>query len=69
MILQDIGQTFENFSEDCLFLNIWNKPTSTKKPVLVFIPGGSFTSGSGAGPEYNGEFFADQEDVVVVTIK
>lgn len=70
-ILDDIVQVYEEFNEDCLFLNIWTKPQTGEKnkAVLLFIHGGSFTGGSAAGPDYNGEFFADQEDVVIVSIK
>ncbi|GAB1319653.1 hypothetical protein MFIFM68171_09863 [Madurella fahalii] len=57
-------------SEDCLTLNIWTKPQSgeRKKAVMVYIHGGTFVSGSSAIRAYNGQFFADQEDVVLVTI-
>jgi para-nitrobenzyl esterase len=57
-----------NSSEDCLFLNIW-KPADTKPwkklPVMVWIHGGAFVFGSGAG--FNGTQFARQ-DVILVTI-
>ncbi|KAL2132975.1 hypothetical protein VTI74DRAFT_3045 [Chaetomium olivicolor] len=57
-------------SEDCLTLNIWTKPQTgeKKKAVMVYVHGGTFVSGSSAVPAYNGQFFADQEDVVMVTI-
>lgn len=59
----------EPISEDCLYLNVWtsNKNTSTKKPVLVWIYGGGFTSGGSACPIYDGEAFA-REDVVFVSL-
>jgi len=54
--------------EDCLYLNV-HRPASAragdKLPVMVWIHGGSFTSGSGAG--YNGTEFAEK-GVVVVTV-
>lgn len=58
-----------NMSEDCLNLNIWTKdgPVNAKRPVIVFIHGGGFSSGSGAVPIYDGENMA-QKDVVFVTI-
>lgn len=39
-------------SEDCLYLNVWSsaKSTDAKKPVIVYIHGGGFTSGSGSVP-------------------
>ncbi|RYP46574.1 hypothetical protein DL768_007256 [Monosporascus sp. mg162] len=57
-------------SEDCLTLNIWTKPQAGGKckAVLVYIHGGAFVLGSASPPAYNGQFFADREDVVLVTI-
>jgi para-nitrobenzyl esterase len=54
-------------SEDCLYLNIW-RPTSTKNqklPIIVWIPGGGFTTGSGSVPVYDGSSMAAQGVVVV----
>jgi para-nitrobenzyl esterase len=55
-------------SEDCLFLNIWTpQPSSTALlPVLVYIYGGGFSSGSGDVPVYDGEALA-RTGMVVVT--
>ncbi|MFJ2758090.1 carboxylesterase/lipase family protein [Nocardioides sp. NPDC087217] len=57
-------------SEDSLYLNIWRgtKPISDRLPVLVYIPGGGFVSGSGALPLYDGEALASSGEVIVVTI-
>jgi para-nitrobenzyl esterase len=56
-------------SEDCLTLNIWTPaPDSAKRPVLVWIHGGAFASGSGSLAWYSGERFAANGDVVVVSI-
>jgi len=56
-------------SEDCLYLNVWTpaKSSSEKRPVIVFIHGGAFTSGSGSVPVYDGTAMA-QKGVVFVTI-
>lgn len=55
-------------SEDCLYLNVWTTARrSDKRPVMVWIHGGGFTTGSGSLPFYNGEHLARQ-GVVVVTI-
>lgn len=58
-----------NMSEDCLNLNIWTKEGSAdaKRPVIVFIHGGGFSSGSGSVPIYDGEKMAEK-GVVFVTI-
>jgi len=56
-------------SEDCLYLNIWSPAADgRKRPVMVWIHGGSFTYGSGSSPLYDGASFAAKGDVVVVTI-
>ncbi|KAJ0311081.1 hypothetical protein COL516b_001784 [Colletotrichum fioriniae] len=59
-------------SEDCLTLNIWTKPTAkaltATKPVIVFFYGGRFAIGNTNSPFYNGKYFADAQDVVVVTV-
>ena len=56
-------------SEDCLTLNIWSPSADdARRPVMVWIHGGSFVTGSGSTPWYNGTAFATQGDVVVVTI-
>ncbi len=55
--------------EDCLYLNIWTaaEKGSEKLPVMVYIHGGAFTSGSNAVDIYNGESLA-KKGVVVVTV-
>lgn len=57
--------------EDCLTLNIWRPADAAPEqplPVLVFIHGGSNVIGSGADPQHNGREFAENHDVIVVTI-
>lgn len=56
-------------SEDCLNLNIWTgaKTANDKLPVLVWIYGGGFVSGSGACAIYDGKALAKQ-GIVYVTI-
>lgn len=58
----------EEMSEDSLYLNIW-RPNNNEKdlPVLVFIHGGSLTSGSSSFEDYNGEEMA-KKGVIMVTI-
>ncbi|KAJ7226988.1 cholinesterase precursor [Mycena pura] len=62
--------------ENCLTLNIWSKHgaflslnlTERGKPVMVFFYGGRFTIGGTNNSFYNGQYLADSEDVVVVTV-
>ncbi len=56
-------------SEDCLYLNVWTKRRTgrEKMPVIVWIHGGGFNSGSGSCPIYDGENMA-KKGVVFVTI-
>jgi para-nitrobenzyl esterase len=66
----------EPHSEDCLSLNVWTpeipaSPTQEPglgRPVMVFIHGGGFTSGSGSVFLYRGGNLVRNGDAVVVTI-
>jgi len=53
--------------DDCLNLNVWTADSAGAAPVMVFIHGGSFTSGSGSVEGYDGSRFA-RDGVVLVTI-
>ena len=59
----------QNKSEDSLYLNIW-RPANIegKLPILVYIHGGSLTTGSSAGSSINGETMAHQ-NVIMITIQ
>ncbi|MEZ4340976.1 MAG: carboxylesterase family protein, partial [Sandaracinaceae bacterium] len=54
--------------EDCLTLDVWAPRASGPRPVMVFIHGGSFVSGSGSLELYDGARLAHTGDVVVVTL-
>jgi len=59
-----------NQSEDCLFLNVCAplaKP-ARPRPVIVYIHGGAYSSGSGSSPLYDGSALCRRGDVVVVTV-
>ena len=54
---------------DCLTLNVFTPaPDGARRPVMVWIHGGAFVTGSGSTPWYDGTSFARNGDVVVVTI-
>lgn len=57
-------------SEDCLYLNVWSRGVgeSATRPVMVWLHGGGFTSGSGASSLYDGTNLVRRGDVVVVTL-
>jgi para-nitrobenzyl esterase len=63
-----IMQEEEYCSEDSLYLNIWRpKKIDKKLPILVYIHGGSLTTGSPSFDDYNGETFA-KNNVIMITI-
>ena len=59
-----------NYSEDCLFLNIW-KPENAKKgdnlPILFYIHGGGFTGGCAHEKHFIDPVWA-QKGIIVVSI-
>jgi para-nitrobenzyl esterase len=54
-------------SENCLYLNIWTpaRTSQDRLPVLFWIHGGGFSSGSGSVPIYDGARLASRGIVVV----
>ena len=52
----------EPMSEDCLMLNVWTPSVGAggKRPVMVWLHGGGFTSGSGGFICYDGAQLARQ---------
>src|SRR6185436_7692219 len=64
------GGSEPNQSEDCLFLNVTAPVAKAAKPrpVIVYIHGGAYSSGSGSSPLYDGSTLCRRGDVVVVTV-
>uniref|UniRef100_A0A3B3UY86 Carboxylic ester hydrolase n=1 Tax=Poecilia latipinna TaxID=48699 RepID=A0A3B3UY86_9TELE len=62
-------------SEDCLYLNVWGPDYKTptprpedRVPVLVWIYGGAFVSGTSTLNVYQGHFLCKSQNVVVVSM-
>jgi len=61
----------DSMSEDCLVLNVWTRGLNDngKRPVMVWIHGGGFRTGSANhAPFYDGAPLAKTYDVVVVSV-
>ncbi|PVH69198.1 carboxylesterase [Cadophora sp. DSE1049] len=68
-ILTEIGQSDLPVGEDCLHLNIWVPSGGEEnKAVLLWIFGGGFITGSADLVAYNGQYFAEQEDVIIIGV-
>jgi para-nitrobenzyl esterase len=57
-------------SEDCLHLNVWRPrhDIDQKRPVVVWIHGGSNFKGTAADPMYDGAYLSAQSEVVFVSL-
>ena len=59
----------EPLSEDCLVMNVWTpNPGSGRRPVMVWLHGGGFASGSGSYSIYEGRELARKHDVVSISV-
>jgi para-nitrobenzyl esterase len=64
-----LGTQGEGGAEDCLVVNVYTPAADdAARPVMVWIHGGAFVTGSGHVPWYNGSNLARLYDVVVVTL-
>jgi para-nitrobenzyl esterase len=55
-------------SEDCLNLTVWTPALEGKRPVLVWLHGGAWTSGAGSLDWYDGAILAREGGIVVVGV-
>jgi para-nitrobenzyl esterase len=60
----------EQMSEDCLRLNVWTGGlgAAERRPVMVWLHGGGYTSGSGGFVIYDGLELARKHNVVLITV-
>jgi len=65
-----LGAKTGNFSEDCLYLNVWTKGLSDggKRPVMVWLHGGGYDQGAGGSVGYDGLALSKYHDVVMVSL-
>ena len=61
-LLAPAGETED---EDCLVLNVWTPDVEASLPTMVWVHGGSFTTGSGSLSYYDGSRLAARGAVVV----
>jgi para-nitrobenzyl esterase len=68
-LLPDVERP-EPEGEDCLRLNVWTNGLNAngKRPVMVWLHGGGYATGSGGFIVYDGTELARKHDVVVVTV-
>ncbi|MFC6649906.1 carboxylesterase/lipase family protein [Paenibacillus rhizoplanae] len=65
------GGTTPVYDEDCLYLNVWSPAVVAETealPVMVWIHGGTFVTGAGSQPMFEGSNMAASGNVVVVTV-
>ncbi|WP_410514746.1 carboxylesterase/lipase family protein [Paenibacillus sp. BR2-3] len=63
------GGSKPQHSEDCLYLNIWSPRAGGEGlPVMVWIHGGTFVTGAGSQPMFDGASLAARGKVIVVSI-
>ena len=55
-------------AEDCLVVNVWTPAVTGKRPVMVWLHGGGFSSGSASAPLYDGGNLSRRGDIVFVGV-
>lgn len=62
----------ELMSEDCLYINAWvpnPDQTGVKKPIMIWIYGGGYYSGSSTLDVYDGRYLAASQNIIVVSMQ
>eukprot|EP00095_Tigriopus_kingsejongensis_P011010 maker-scaffold1087_size63509-snap-gene-0.13 protein:Tk11010 transcript:maker-scaffold1087_size63509-snap-gene-0.13-mRNA-1 annotation:"hypothetical protein DAPPUDRAFT_305141" len=65
--LGNYGPYLTTGQEDCLVVNVYSTDVKANRPVMVWIHGGSFNSGSSTPRVYGPEYLMER-DVVLVTV-
>ena len=55
-------------AEDCLVVNVWTPAVTGKRPVMVWLHGGGYSSGSASHPLYDGGNLSRRGDIVFVGV-
>ena len=63
------SQTGNAQSEDCLALDIWAPSSPGRKAILMFFHGGRFSIGGSNSIFYKGQYIANAQDVILVSVK
>ncbi|MCF2532440.1 carboxylesterase/lipase family protein [Yinghuangia soli] len=65
-VAEALGAARGPFSEDCLYLNVWTPELGVRLPVLVWIYGGGFETGTASPPSFDGAALSRLTGAVVV---
>ncbi|NUQ90385.1 MAG: carboxylesterase family protein, partial [Glycomyces artemisiae] len=65
-VAQALGAAGGPFSEDCLYLNVWTPHLDGRAPVLMWIYGGGFETGTASPPSFDGAALSRLTGAVVV---
>ncbi|MEE8559059.1 MAG: carboxylesterase/lipase family protein [Myxococcota bacterium] len=69
-LVSALGMAVDRTAEDCLYLNVWTPGLEgPARPVLVWVHGGSYATGSASLAAYDGGRMAFSGDVVVVAVQ
>ncbi|MFC8435604.1 carboxylesterase/lipase family protein [Streptomyces sp. NPDC057253] len=65
-VARALGAADGTFSEDCLYLNVWTPGLEGRLPVLMWIYGGGFETGTASPPSFDGAALSRLTGAVVV---
>ncbi len=59
----------DDVSEDCLYLNIWTPQQANNLPVIIWLHGGGFKTGSSTSSLDDPKLFVSETNLIYVTIE